>query len=161
MTKVRRYIESGGVYFITSVTEGRIPILVDVSARFMVVNLIYHKYLLDYKLFGYVVMPEHFHLLIQPSKKYNISKIMNLVKGNFARKYNEIHNRQGTKVWQQGFHDSVVRDEKEINKWLEYMHWNPVKKGLVKSPAEYEFSSHCQYYGITRKSIYVPIDRLW
>ncbi len=159
MTKIRRYVEVGGVYFITSVTKNRLPLLVGISARFMVVNLIYHKYLLDYKLFGYVVIPDHFHMLLQPSEKYNISKIMNLIKGNFSRKYNEIHSREGMTVWQQGFYDRTMRDIKEINQWLEYMHWNPVKKKLVKSPGEYEFSSYHQYYGTARESVYAPIDK--
>jgi len=161
MTKARRYIEPGGVYFITSVTNKRAPLLVnEVAARFLVASLIFHKYIFNYKLLGYVVMPNHFHILVQPNDRYNISKIMNHIKGNYARKYNQIIRRVG-KLWQQGFYDSVMRDENEIRKWLEYMHNNPVDAGIVSSPEEYEFSSYHQYYGNLRTSIQAVIDKIW
>jgi putative transposase len=94
--------------------------------------------MLEFKLFGYVVMPDHFHLLIQPSKKFSLSEILRFIKGNFSRKYNEFTNKKG-EVWQRGFYDIAMRDEKDIIRWLEYIHYNPVKKGLVSSPDKYEF----------------------
>lgn len=159
MSELRRYLEKSAVYFVTTVVANRKKIFTDVnSARFLLFCIGYHKFLLEFNLFGYVIMPERLHLLLQPtSEKNNLSWIMKLIKGNFARKYNELHCQKG-KVWQDRFYDTGLRDEQEILKWLEYMHFNPVKSGLVNHPSEYEFSSYHQYYGKRRQSVQVPID---
>ncbi|MFQ3675319.1 MAG: transposase [Endomicrobiia bacterium] len=160
MNKIKRYLEQGTIYFITSVTKDRLPIFKDkFSAQFLVSCISYHKFVLEFNLFGYVIMPEHFHILIQPSKKYNLSEILRFIKGNFARKYNEFKN-QKCEVWQRGFYDIAMRDSKDVFRWLEYMHYNPVKKGLVETPEKYEFSSWWQYFGSKRGTIFVPIDSI-
>ncbi len=169
------------MHFVTNVTYKRKDIFHNISScRFMLMCLGYHRYMMDFNLFGYVIMPDHFHLLIQPtSDKNNLSKIMQHIKGNFARKYNELidNNKKGRRhlsavyktgtnvsnykpVWQEGFYDTAMRNEKQIFSWLEYMHWNPVKNGLVAHPKEYEFSSYHQYFGEKRTWIQLPIDLL-
>jgi len=185
MGKLKRYLEKGVVYFVTTNTYKRIKIFEeDVTSRFLLFCIGYHKFMLDFNLFGYVIMPDHIHLLIQPGDKYNLSSIMKFIKGNFARKYNEwtkilkrdfsnISNRhlnadykQRIKesiykpVWQESFYDIGLRDEKQILKWLEYIHWNPVRKGLVNYPEDYEFSSYHQYFGVKRHKIQLPIDNI-
>ena len=102
-------------------------------------------------------MPDHFHLLIQPSEKHNLSEILRFIKGNFARKYNEIIKQKGD-LWQRSFYEIAMRDSKDVLRWLEYMHYNPVKKGLVTFPEKYEFSSWWQYFGSKRGTVFVPID---
>ncbi|MCX7996129.1 MAG: transposase, partial [candidate division WOR-3 bacterium] len=169
-------IEKGAVYYVTSVTYKRKDVFSDVSsARFLLITIAYHRYILDFKLFGYVVMPDHFHILVQPSERYDLPKIMKHIKGNFARKYNEWHIQKPSSaelnnnipklgsrrlnadykkdsrgyyylpVWQEGYYETVMRDEKDVINRLNYMHNNPVRKGLVKNPDEYEFSSYHQY----------------
>ncbi len=99
MSDIRRYIENGGVYFITSVTYKRRKIFMeDKFSNLLLATIEYFKYYLEYRVYGYVVMLEHFHLLIKPSERYNISKVMNYIKGNFARRYNEIIGRSPLRV---------------------------------------------------------------
>lgn len=188
MSNIHHYLETGAVYFVTSNTKNREKLFAELlAARFLLVCISYHKFILDFKLFGYVIMPEHFHFLIQPSEKYNLSVIMRFIKGNFARKYNgwkgktELIQQNSRRdlspaylndgyvkkraryqsVWQERFYETAMRNENDIFHWLEYMHNNPVKKGLVGSPAEYEFSSYSQYYGQKRRTVQIPIDPLW
>lgn len=157
---MKRFLEKGNVYFVTSVTKNRIPIFKDkFSAQFLVTCIIYHKFMLEFNLFGYVIMPDHFHLLVQPIGKWNLSEIIRFIKGNFARKYNELRKQEG-EVWQRSFYETSMRSNKDILRWLEYMHYNPVKKNLVSKPEEYEFSSWWQYYGEKRGTIFIPVDTI-
>lgn len=185
---LKHYIEKGAIYYVTSVTYQRKEIFAQVlPARFLLIVIAYHKYIFEFNLFGYVVMPDHFHILIQPSERYGLPKIMQGIKGNFARKYNEWYRfnhipgitstgsrhlsadykyKKGNKgilykpVWQEGYYETVMRTEKDIINRLNYLHNNPVRKGLVKNPDQYEFSSYHQYYGKTRQRIQIPIDKI-
>lgn len=105
----------------------------------------FYKYYLDYKIYAFVIMPDHFHAIIQPGEEFNISVIMNKIKGNFGNKYNKITGREG-KVWQSRFYDEGIRDRKELLSKIEYVHNNPVRAGIVKTAGEYEFSSYNYYY---------------
>ncbi|MBN1898488.1 MAG: transposase [Spirochaetes bacterium] len=157
---IKRYIEDGQVYFLTSVTKDRNPIFQDGKyANLLLAIIEYLKYYLDYRIYGYVIMPDHFHILIYAFGKYSISKIMNLIKGNFARKYNQIINNVGRTVWQRSYYDEVIRNSLDFFNKLNYMHNNPVKAGLVDDPKDYPFSSWHQYYGETRKLIQLGISK--
>lgn len=157
---LKHYLEKGFVYYVTSVTYLREGIFLDeISARFLLITIAYHKFLLDFKLFAYVVMPDHFHIIIQPSDEYPLPKIMNFIKGNFARKYNEIHKRKNP-VWQKRYYETVMREEKDIVHRINYTHNNPVRKGIVLEPKDYEFSSYHQYFGQVRQKIQIPIDKI-
>lgn len=176
--KLKHYFANGQIYFVTSNTKDRKEINNNIAARFFVITIAYHKYVLNFSLFGYVIMPDHFHLLLQPCEKSPLPKIMNYIKGNFARKYNEFINPdlqdnvnlidyQGGKlqksfnsVWQKEYYEYVIRDEKDFIEKLNYIHNNPVKKGLVKNPDEYEFSSYLQWYSGLRQKIQIPIDKV-
>jgi len=89
MGRIRRYHEPGAAYYITSVTKGREEIFHNALAcRFLITCLEYHKYIYSFRLYGFVIMPDHFHCVFQPGPDAAISKIIQHVKGNFARKYN-------------------------------------------------------------------------
>jgi len=143
----RRYYEKGAVYYVTSVTKDRKTLLNKGSASlFLICSLAYHKFIFSYRIYAFVIMPDHFHALIQPEGNYDISKIMNYIKGTFARKYNKMFKHKGI-VWQKSFHDKVCRTEKEVLRKIEYTHNNPVKIGMVKKPGDYMYSSYQQCLG--------------
>jgi putative transposase len=169
--KLKHYFEKGQIYFVTSITKNREKIFLNHdAAKFLVVTIAYHKYVLKFLLFGYVIMPDHFHLLIQPSDEYSLSLIMKFVKGNFARKYNEFmspveggsrHLSVGYKsVWQKEYYEYVIRGRDDFIEKLNYIHNNPIKQGLVKEQKEYEFSSYHQWYGEVRQKIQCPVDKI-
>ncbi|MEW6555834.1 MAG: transposase [Elusimicrobiota bacterium] len=182
MGKIHRFLEKGAVHFVTTNTINRVKIFNDeVSARFLLLCIGYHKFMLNFYLLGYVIMPDHLHMLLQIlSEKYNLSVIMKQIKGNFARKYNEWYQKNqptGSRrlnadylkwdyrgfsykpVWQESFYDTALRDPKQVREKIEYMHWNPVKAGIVDHPKDYEFSSYHQYYGEKRLWIQIPIEK--
>lgn len=108
---------------------------------------------------GYVVMPEHVHLLFSEPERGNPSSVMAALKQTFARRLlQELRSgsgpRQGTlasasleagHVWQRRFYDFVVFTEKKRIEKLCYMHRNPVKRGLVVEPQQWAWSSFRHY----------------
>lgn len=104
---------------------------------------------------GYVVMPEHFHLLITEPEVGDPSVVMKVVKERFSRQVHtkERNNPRGEapgQVWQKRFYDfNVWTTRKRVEK-LRYMHRNPVKRGLVERPEQWRWSSFRAYlYGET------------
>lgn len=94
-------------------------------------------------------MPDHFHVIIEPGSEFNISVIINKIKGNFANKYNRITGREG-EVWQSRFFDEGIKSRQELMQKIEYIHNNPVRAGIADSAGKYEFSSYNYYFGIVR-----------
>jgi putative transposase len=146
MGNIKRFYEENAAYFLTTVTKDRIQIFKDPkNCKILLVTIEYFKLILDYRLYGFCIMPEHLHLIIHPFGKYDFSYIMKMLKGSFARKLNKIKDKEG-KIWQKGFYDECILDSYELLKKLEYMHNNPVKANLVSSPEEYPYSSYNHYF---------------
>jgi len=64
---------------------------------------------------------------------------------SFASLYRKKHNQNAGRVWQSRFWDHIIRNEKDLNNHIDYIHYNPVKHGLVKSPFEWKYSSIHEY----------------
>jgi REP element-mobilizing transposase RayT len=96
---------------------------------------------LGFLLCGYVLMPDHWHALIWPRYPLLIWQVLHDAKKIMTLR---LHARRGSRgpFWQHQFWDRFVRHEREFNGRLEYMHLNPVKKGLVKRPEDWRWSSY-------------------
>ena len=139
MGNIKRYYEENAAYFLTTVTNKRFELFKDPrNCKILLVTIEYFKLILDYRLYGFCIMPEHLHLIIHPFGKYDFSYIMKMIKGSFARKLNKIGGREG-KIWQKGFYDECILNSYDLLKKLEYSHNNPVKENLVSSPEEYPY----------------------
>jgi REP-associated tyrosine transposase len=102
-------------------------------------------------------MPEHVHLLLSEPREQNLSVAIKALKQGVARRaLGSARKRSGQaglfasietpqRFWQARFYDFNVWTEKKRNEKLRYMHRNPVKRGLVKSPEEWRWSSYCHY----------------
>ena len=128
-------------YFVTAVTRNRTPIFRDRHAADLILKeLARLRDELGFARLAYAVMPDHIHLLVAPSAGANLSRIMQSVKGRFARLWNRQLCRQGS-LWQPRYYESAVRTEAQLMRWIEYIHRNPVQAGLAKSPEEYPYCS--------------------
>jgi REP-associated tyrosine transposase len=104
---------------------------------------------------GYVVMPEHVHLLISEPEQGTPSTVMQVVKQRFARRVLRRKRRSSAQlklwaeeqphVWQRRFYDFNVWSERKRVEKLRYMHRNPVKRGLVLEPGQWAWSSYRGY----------------
>ena len=152
MSNIKRYFEEGRPYFITTVTRSRKQIFTDQKlCRIFLITVEYYKIILDYRVHGYCVMPDHVHLLLTPAAQFSLSFIMKMIKGSFARKINKLKSEQG-KVWQKSFYDSMIRNERQFMHQMNYIHQNPVSAGLVNSRKDYVFSSYHQYTNLPDKA---------
>ncbi len=158
MTKgLHRYYGTHDSHFITWSCYRRQPILGTATRRDLLLEILEQarrKY--RFVVYGYVIMPEHVHMLITEPEEGDPSVVMKVVKQRFARQIKERHqSTASTKrqpwenapdaVWQKRFYDfSVWTEHKRIEK-LRYMHRNPVKRGLVGQPDQWKWSSFRAY----------------
>jgi len=91
---------------------------------------------------GYVVMPEHVHLLLTEPERAKLSIALQMLKQNVARRLRE---PEGGPLWQPRYYDFNVWNYAKQTEKLRYIHRNPVRRGLVKSPEEWAWSSFRHY----------------
>jgi REP element-mobilizing transposase RayT len=87
--------------------------------------------------YAYVVMPDHLHWLFQLRGHFTLSKLLNGVKSYSANELNRHRGREGTRVWQRGFHDHALRTEESIRNVARYVIANPIRAGLVTDIKSY------------------------
>jgi len=92
----------------------------------------------DLALLALVVMPDHIHMVIKLGPDADLSRAMKLFKGRTSLKINRALKRTGS-VWYQGFHDHLIRPEEPLKNFIQYIIYNPVKKGLAKNPSEWPY----------------------
>jgi putative transposase len=86
----------------------------------------------------FVVMPNHVHILMTVPGEMSIEKAMQLIKGGFSFRANKELGFRG-EVWQRGFSDVRIVDERSFQRHREYIDNNPVKAGVANSPEEYPY----------------------
>jgi REP-associated tyrosine transposase len=91
---------------------------------------------------GYVVMPEHVHLLVSEPEEGILARALQSLKQGMARRFAL---RSGEPFWQARYYDFNVWSERKRIEKLRYMHRNPVKRGLVERPEDWEWSSFNHY----------------
>ncbi|MCM8783323.1 MAG: transposase [Candidatus Omnitrophica bacterium] len=115
----------------------------------------YLKLLLEAKkefgvlVYGYVLMPNHIHLILETPNENPISEIMKFIGGSYAIYFNKKYNRVGH-LFQGRFKSILVEKESYLLELSRYLHLNPVKAGLAKSPEAYKWTSFNIYTGEKR-----------
>ncbi len=90
-----------------------------------------------------VIMPDHLHAVVQLGESHTLSKVLQSLKRFTAREFNKQHERLGH-LWQRGYSDFGIRNDKVLNKTISYCYENPVRKGFVKTAKEYPYW-RCKY----------------
>lgn len=139
---LKRYYGLGHLHFITFSCYQRLPLLKEPATRdrfLRILEEVRRKY--RFVVVGYVVMPEHVHLLINEPKVGTPSTAMQVLKQRSSRAIWH----QTVQFWHLRFYDfNVWSTVKHIEK-LDYMHENPVKRGLVTTPEDWRWSSYRAY----------------
>ncbi len=132
-----RYSESGRIYFITSVTANRRPAFESFySGRLLVKEMMAENERGTLESLAYVVMPDHFHWLLQLREGADLSTAIGRVKSLTARSVNTLVGQRG-RFWQDGFHDHALRQDEELVSFARYLVANPLRAGLVRSLRDY------------------------
>ena len=170
MSVSRRYFAPARLQFITSSAYGRLKLFDSYRLRLMFVGVLReYRQQLGFLLIGWVLMPEHFHFLIEPEPAESTSRLLQELKKRTAQRVVSVltenqghawcrkmlnglrlppgaHSDSRYRVWERRFYAyGVYRWKKRLEK-LNYMHNNPVKRGLVRSPEEWPWSSFRFYY---------------
>jgi len=90
------------------------------------------------RLHEFVLMPDHFHLLVTPL--FTLERALQLIKGGFSFRAKRELGFQG-EIWEKSFYDRRVRGWGEYSAFCQYIRRNPVKRGLASVPEEYPYSS--------------------
>ena len=128
-------------FFVGSVTWGRRAIFrAEPLARLFLEVLRDYRLQRRYLLHEFVVMPEHFHLLLTPAPDVSLEKAAQFIKGGFSfRVKHELG--LAIEVWQPGPPSHRIRDAADYARHVEYIWQNPVKRHLVETAQEYPYSS--------------------
>jgi len=164
-------------HYITSVTYRRLPIFRNKEICSLFIDVLKEtRKDSPFKLIGYVLMPDHFHLLINPLG-LDIRKSINLIKGRSAKRIldwlrENHHDRSLEKlafsqprksgqthaVWQKGFSSIDIWSEKFVIQKLGYIHANPVRAELCDHPAKWKWSSYHAYLPHSDNDVPIEID---
>ena len=93
---------------------------------------------------AWVFLPDHWHAIIALRYPKTIALVMESIKVASTRQINSRQKNSG-RLWQGRFFDRALRTVKEYNETVEYIHWNPVRRGLVARPEEWKWSSVHEY----------------
>ena len=152
----RRAKVEGRTYFFTLATHNRRPFLcypdnVELLRQAFQYTMQQHPIEID----AFVLLPDHLHTVwTLPKGDYNYSTRWRLIKSYFSRhcqdKYDGVisTSRQGKQeraFWQRRFWEHLIRDNQDFVNHVEYIHYNPVKHGLVAAPKDWEHSSFHRY----------------
>ncbi|HZD31638.1 MAG TPA: transposase [Candidatus Angelobacter sp.] len=153
---LKRYQGTRGLHFLTFSCYGRKPLLGsapsrDTFERALEMARVRYKFYIA----GYVVMPEHIHLLMTEPENGSLARAMQAIKQSVSRRL--INGREH--FWEARYYDfNVFTAKKRIEK-LKYIHRNPVKRGLVERPEDWAWSSFAHY--ATGKQGRVEIESAW
>ena len=136
-----RLISPPGTYFVTFPTwQRRRLFVVENYARLFLQTLYRYRREGRYQLHAFVLMPEHVHLLLTPSHDVTLEHAIQLIKGGYSHALGSILGRK-REIWQRGFTDHRIRDDQDFVDHKNYIHRNPVERGLVNDPREYRYCS--------------------
>ena len=158
---LRRHYGLGDLHFITFGCYERRPVLQTVRAKNLFVKMLREvRQRYDFLLVGYVLMPDHVHLLISEPRKGTPSKVLQVLKQRVSRAMRGKKRRKSEqqlplrfadspalprRFWQRRFYDFNVWSQAKKKEKLHYMHANPVKSGLVTDAKDWPWSSYGFY----------------
>ncbi len=122
------------IYHLTASTLNRTNYFSNFElAKFLSKNL----YRTEQKTLAFVVMPDHFHWLVQIDN--NVSQLGDLIKSLKVSTIRFANNKNIELSWQKGFYDRAIRKEEDLEDVARYIVMNPVRAGIVKSVRTYPF----------------------
>jgi putative transposase len=147
------------IYFVTSTIVEWIPVFTCADHfRILIDSLEYCRNKYDMKLYAFVIMENHFHLLagakdlsqpMQALKSYTSKKLLESIKEkrsdwllNQLAFFKAKHKKESSyQVWQEGYHPQEMQDWDMLKQKIEYIHHNPVRRGYVERPEYWQYSS--------------------
>ena len=128
-------------FFVTSSVAGKRNLLQSNRSARLFLDILYHyRSQGNYSLHAFVVMPDHFHVLLTLGSEISIERAIQLIKGGFAFRAGRAFGFKSP-FWQKGFSEVRIYDFQHFAKVVDYIAQNPVRRGLAKTPQDYAYSS--------------------
>jgi putative transposase len=109
---------------------------------------------------AYVLMGNHFHLLVTPQTLAGLPQMMQAVGRRYVRYFNDTQQRSGT-LWEGRYKSTLIQAERYLLACMAYIDLNPVRAGLVAQPRDYPWSSHGHYTGQCIDRLITPHALFW
>ena len=173
--RVKHYDEPGHAHFLTFSCYHRLPLLSKDRTRMWLINAINHARLMHgFHIWAWVTMPEHVHLLIWPPQPASTAEILRSIKVPVAKRaiaYLRQHSPRFLErlacptpdgleyhFWQPGpGFDRNITEPAIVYDRIDYIHHNPVKRGLVAKPGDWIWSSYLDWHGVGK--MLIPLNR--
>ena len=150
MTEYRRIYIPGATWFFTvNLAERRENKLLLENIDYLRGSFIKVQRSHPFKIIAIVILPDHLHYILSlPEGDTDFSTRWGLIKANFSRNITKGERISASRIkrgergiWQRRFWEHLIRDEKDFHAHIDYIHWNPVKHGLTKQAADWQYSS--------------------
>lgn len=109
---------------------------------------------------AYVLMSNHFHLLVTPQTVAGLPQMMQAVGRSYVRYFNDTQQRSGT-LWEGRYKSTLVQTERYLLACMVYIDLNPVRAGLANQAADYPWSSYRHYTGQRVDKLITPHALVW
>jgi putative transposase len=154
---LKRFHESHQLHFLTFSCYKRQPKFCTIESRTIFESAL-ERVRQQYELcvYGYVVMPEHVHMLVNEPERGTLAQAMQSLKQGVARR---LALRAPESFWQARYYDFNVWSERKFVEKLRYIHRNPVTRGLVNRPEDWAWSSFRHY--LSGEAGVVEIESQW
>lgn len=152
MPSYKRLFIPNSYLFLTVTTNYRQPILID-NIKLLRESFQRAKVTYKFDIISYVILPDHMHIIIHPENVNEYPKIIFGIKYHFSRNIDgglgnppyalslSKVNKKEKGIWQRRYYEHTITNEDDLNKHLDYIHYNPVKHGYVRKVMDWEFSS--------------------
>ncbi|RTL32991.1 MAG: transposase [Burkholderiales bacterium] len=111
-------------------------------------------------LHAYVLMDNHFHLLVTPPTADALSRMMQALGRRYVGWFNARHQRSGT-LWEGRFRAGLIEGERHLMACMRYIELNPVRAGLCQRPEEWTWSSAAHHLGLARQGLISEHPLYW
>jgi putative transposase len=158
MSNYRRSKSPGASYFFTLVTHYRRPLLIKPESRLALREMIKEvRHSHPFNVDAWVLLPDHMHCIwTLPENDHDFSKRWGLIKAGFTKKLGAVfhrdelmsesrRNHREAAIWQRRFWEHQIRDETDYRNHIDYIHYNPVKHGLVDQVRNWPYSTFHRY----------------
>lgn len=161
MARLPRLSLAGQVHHVLQRGNNRQPIFLEAGEHVAMLQLLAQECRgAGVALHAYVLMPNHFHLLLTPPEDGALSHALQAVGRTYVRRFNLAHGRSGT-LWEGRYRSTVLQPELYVLPCMAFFDLNPVRAGLVQAAGDYPWSSHGHYAGLRNDAWLTPPPPIW
>ena len=147
MARLARLIVPGQVHHVVQRGNNGQPIFLRAADYACMLNILDAQvHQLDVALHAYVLMENHFHLLLTPNGPDSLQRLLQAIGRSYVRYFNLAHGRTGT-LWDGRYRSTIVQASTYVLPCMALMDLHPVRDGLVPQAGDYQWSSHAHYVG--------------